>query len=165
MKERQSVEDTTEAFAEIYKAYFGDVFKLVYRRIPNRQIAEDIAQDTFLAALRIKDEFLRHPKPKLWLFRTANYKMLELYKQLKCRASQPLEECPEPAAEDGHYGEIELDMAALETIDPEEWSIIKRYYLCGTTIEELAGDEAITANNMRVRLFRFREKLRRGLLR
>lgn len=166
MREGQPVHGKTDEFSKIYMAYFDDVYKAVYRRIPNRQIAEDIVQDTFLVAFKLGGEFLKHPEPKLWLFRTAHYKMLELYRRMKRRAAEPLEEERlELAKEDCRYGEIELDMAALAAISAEEWRMIKAYYLAGTTITELAESEAITENHMRVRLFRFRRKLKETIKR
>ena len=155
-----------EEFAEIYRAYFDDVFKLVYRSIPNRPMAEDITQDTFFAALKRGEEFLRHPEPKLWLLRTAHFKILELYRRMRRRATEPLEEeALELAEQEGRYGEIELDMSALTTIGEEEWRMIKEYHLFGTTIAEIAEAEKVTENNMRVRLFRFRQKLRERISR
>lgn len=153
-----------DEFTDIYRDYFDDVFKAVYRRIPDRQAAEDIAQDTFLAAFRIGDAFLRHPEPKLWLLRTAHNKMMELYRSAKRRVTEPLEEeSPALAKQDVHYGEIELDLSATATISEEEWEMIKAHHVCGMTIAELARWETVTENNMRVRLFRFRRKLKEGM--
>ena len=67
-------------FAEVYKRYFGDVYKFVYRRIRNKEIAEDITQDVFCAAWNDIDKFLKHPEPKGWLIVTAKNKLRELYR-------------------------------------------------------------------------------------
>ena len=154
-----------DEFAKIYEDYFDDVFKLVYRRIPNREVAEDIVQDTFLVALKRGEEFLEHPKPKAFLFRTASNKILELYRMLKRYSTDPLEEeNPELVREDPGYGEVELNLSALATIGEKEWNLIKRYYLDEIPAKELAEAEAMTENNLRVKLFRFRKKLRDGIL-
>lgn len=153
-----------DEFEEIYKAYFDDIFKMVYRRVLNRQEAEDIAQETFFAAFKIRDEFLGHPQPRLWLRRTANNKMRELYRRRKHQATEPLEEeSPALARQETRYGEIELELSALAVISEQEWRIIGAHHVCGITIAELAKSETVTENNMRVRLFRFRKKLVEGM--
>ncbi|MCI9337489.1 MAG: sigma-70 family RNA polymerase sigma factor [Lachnospiraceae bacterium] len=152
----------TDEFAEVYKAYFDDVFKAVYHRIPNRQMAEDITQDTFFAAFRRGEEFLRHPEPKLWLFRTAHNKILEAYRKTKRWDMEPLELHQELAAQDCYY-EVELNLSALAVIGKKGWQVIKAYHVFGNTISEIAESESVTENNMRVRLFRVRKKLRDGM--
>lgn len=158
------MEEGTDEFERVYKAYYGDVFKAVYHKTSDRQTAEDITQDTFVAAFKLGEEFLAHPQPKLWLLRTAHYKLYELYRKAKRWGMEPLEECLELAAqEDCHYGEIELDLAAVATISEAEWRMVKAYHVFGTSIAEIAQSESVTENNMRVRLFRFRKKLAEAL--
>ena len=153
------MEEGTDEFGRVYKAYYGDVFKAVYHKASDRQTAEDITQDTFVAAFKLGEEFLAHPQPKLWLLRTAHNKLCEQYRKAKRWGTEPLEECQELAAQDCHYGEIELDLAAVATITEAEWRMVKAYHVFGTSIAEIARSEAVTENNMRVRLFRFRKKL------
>lgn len=158
------MEGKADEFTEIYKMYFNEVFALAYRQVLNRQIAEDIAQDTFFAAFKIKEEFLEHPEPRLWLRRTAHNKMKEFYRRMKHRATEPLEEeNPVLAKAEARYGEIELRLSALATISEEEWRMIRAHHVCGVTIAELARSETVTENNMRVRMFRFRKKLIEGM--
>ncbi len=154
------MEEEMEEFGKVYKAYFDEVFKAVYHRTSNRQMAEDITQDTFFAAFKQREGFLAHPQPKLWLLRTAHNKLCKLYRKAKRWGMEPLEECLELATQDCHYGEIELDLAAVATISEAEWRMVKAYHVFGTSIAEMARSEAVTENNMRVRLFRFRKKLK-----
>ncbi len=150
----------TDEFTEVYKTYFNDVFRTVHHKISNRQAAEDITQDTFFAALKLGKDFLDHPKPKLWLLRTAHNKMLELYRESKRWDMEPLEKCQDLAAQDCHYGEVELNVSALATISEEDWRTIKAYHVFGTTIAEIAKSKCITENNMRVRMYRVKKKLK-----
>ena len=158
-----SMDKWIDAFAEVYEAYFDDVFRAVYRKVLDRQTAEDIAQDTFFAAFKLGRDFLGHPEPKLWLLRTAHNKIHELYRKRKRRATEPLEKYEELAAQDCHYGEIELNLSALATVTEKEWRTVKAHHVFGTTIAEMAESEAVTENSMRVRLFRVRKKLKDGM--
>lgn len=148
-------------FEKVYKEYYQEIYKFVYRNLKNEQMAEDITQDTFYAALKMGNDFLLHPKPGLWLLVTARYKMYELYRKMRYWATQPLEEdCPELSTKESYYEDIVLELTALTIISQEEWSLIKNYYLIGITAKELAEAEGITENNLRVRLTRLKKKLR-----
>ena len=150
----------TDEFGKMYQMYFDDVLRAVYHRISDRQTAEDITQDTFVAAFKLGEGFLAHPKPKLWLLRTARNKLREQYRRARRWGMEPLEECLELAAQDCRYGEVELDLAAVATLSEEEWKMVKAYHVFGTTIAGIARSESVTENNMRVRLFRSRKKLK-----
>ena len=100
----------TDEFGKMYQMYFDDVLRAVYHRISDRQTAEDITQDTFVAAFKLGEGFLAHPKPKLWLLRTARNKLREQYRRARRWGMEPLEECLELAAQDCRYGEVELDL-------------------------------------------------------
>lgn len=71
----------------------------------------------------------------------------------------PLEEL-ELGREELRYEVKELELTALATLDRQEWELVKDYYLYGVTISELASAEGITENNMRVRLWRLKKRLR-----
>ncbi|HVB76644.1 MAG TPA: sigma-70 family RNA polymerase sigma factor [Candidatus Nitrosotalea sp.] len=43
------------AFEELHRRYVGSIYRLVHRRLGDRLLAEDIAQETFLKALRSLD--------------------------------------------------------------------------------------------------------------
>jgi len=65
------LEEGTDEFERVYKAYYGDVFKAVYHKTSDRQTAEDITQDTFVAAFKLGEEFLAHPQRREALCRAA----------------------------------------------------------------------------------------------
>ncbi len=164
MDERRSALEKDDGFAEFYKNNFERIYKYVYRIFPNKQIAEDIAQETFYTAYLKYGEFRGHPNPQLWLLRIARYKILECRKSMRYRRAEPLEqECPELAKEDVHYSVKELEVSALTMLGEKGWRLIKRRYLFGSTISEMAEAEGITENNMRVRLSRLRSRLKNGL--
>lgn len=144
MNESERMARAGEIIEEAYRAYFKDVYKFVFRRIQNRQIAEDIAHDVFCAALNKAEEFREHPEPKKWLMVCARNKLFELYRKMKYRVSESLEAVSELEAEDADYEKIELELTALAILDEEEWELIKDYYLTGITIEELAEKYGIT---------------------
>ncbi len=164
MKEKDPITNMPDELADIYEKYFDAVFKYVYREIPHKEMAEDITQDVFYVALKKGKDFLEHSEPKLWLLRTAWFKMRELHRKMKRWATEPLDEgSPELGVEEGCYEEVELELTALAILDEKEWKLIKRYYFGGCPISVLAKEEGITDNNMRVRLYRMKKKLKDGM--
>jgi RNA polymerase sigma-70 factor (ECF subfamily) len=165
MKDKEMASASAK-FEKLYEEHFSTVYKFIFRKIPNRQMAEDITQDVFYAAWKKGDDFLNHEEPKLWLMVTARNKIHELYRRMKRWTYEALEEDhPRMAVSDREYEGRELELTALDIVSEEEWNLIKDYYLEGITIKELAEKYGITENNMRVRLFRLKTKLRSEITR
>jgi len=153
-----------DEFAKFYTQNYDLIYKYAYQMFQNKYIAEDIVQETFCIALRKQNELRDHPNPKWWLLRTARYKIAEVRRRMKYWCMEPLElDRPELAREDARFDIKELEMMALTTVGEKEWQLMKKYYLFGTTISELAEAEGITENNMRVRLSRWTQRLRKGI--
>lgn len=160
MEERERTTDAVNAFEEIYKACSPEVYKYVYRRIQNREAAEDIVQEVFYTAWEAKENFMEHPDQMGWLIRTAKNKLCEHGRKMKYRISESLEEREsELAVEETDYAKIETELTALSLLKREKWELLKEYHVLGTPIGELAERHGITENNMRVRLCRYRAEL------
>jgi RNA polymerase sigma-70 factor (TIGR02943 family) len=63
---------------------YGDkLFSFAYLRLKNREIAEDIVQETLIAALAAIHHFRGECQEKTWLFSILHYKILDYFKKLK----------------------------------------------------------------------------------
>ena len=61
----------------------GDVlYRYALKRLGSRDIAEDLAQDTFVAALRSRGEFRRHSSVQTWLVGILRHKISDYLRQL-----------------------------------------------------------------------------------
>jgi RNA polymerase sigma-70 factor (ECF subfamily) len=60
------------AFRELVRRYERPVFSLIYRMVRDREIAEDLAQDTFIKVLNNIDRYRPEFKLSSWLFKIAN---------------------------------------------------------------------------------------------
>jgi RNA polymerase sigma-70 factor (TIGR02943 family) len=72
----QWVEDHTE-----------EMLAWAYNKLSDKQLAEDLVQDTFLAALQSMDKFKGDSKPKTWLLSILNNKIIDHYRR---QARSPL---------------------------------------------------------------------------
>lgn len=152
-----------DKFEEVYRTHFRDIYRYAYRVVENKVVAEDIAQDVFCAALHLGNEFLNHPNREGWLMVAAKNKLSEMRRKMGCYILLPLDEELELETGESDFRAVDLELTALSVLGREEWRLVKEYYLGETTIRELAEEYGITENNMRVRLHRLKEKVRRTI--
>jgi RNA polymerase sigma-70 factor, ECF subfamily len=61
-----------EAFGALYDRYCDQVYRFVYRRLPNRESAEDVTAEVFFKALKAIDGYRPSAGPfSAWLYRIA----------------------------------------------------------------------------------------------
>ena len=60
------------AYRELIRRYERPVFSLVYRMVRDRQLAEDLAQETFIKALNALASYRPEFKFSSWIFKIAN---------------------------------------------------------------------------------------------
>lgn len=81
MLERLRDGDNT-AMAELYDRYFDRVYSLVFNQVDrNKEIAEDIVQETFLAALKSAKTFKGRSSAYTWLCSIAYHKVADHYRR------------------------------------------------------------------------------------
>lgn len=104
-----------DAFAEIVKIYLSPIYNFVYRLVGDRDLAEDLAQETFVKAWRNLKRFDQKRKFKTWLFTIAKNTAYDWLKKKK--------EIPFSSFAD-EEGENWLESVAADDILPDE--IIER---------------------------------------
>lgn len=60
------------AYRELVRRYQRPVFSLIYRMVRDRELAEDLAQDTFIKVLNAIDRYNPEYKFSSWIFKIAN---------------------------------------------------------------------------------------------
>jgi len=140
--------------------------------IENIQIAEDIASETFLAALETWTYQSIPPNPSAWLYSVARNKALnylqrnQLFAQkiaLQVKQSDPGKEELDIDLSDQNITDSQLQMlfAICHPAIPAEAQIaLALRILCGFGIEEIANAFLCTKETINKRLFRAKEKLR-----
>src|SRR3954468_12369661 len=67
-----ALEGREAAHRELIRRYERPVFSLVYRMVRDRELAEDLTQDTFVKVLSHLDRYRTDFKFSSWLFKIAN---------------------------------------------------------------------------------------------
>ena len=164
----QIVEGDTNAFAILVDRYKDLVFTLALRMLKNREEAEEVAQDTFIKTYKSLDKFKGDSKFSTWIYRVAYNTSLDRIKKNKKHLNDV--EINEFTA----HQVISIDNALdkLETkeqgeaiqrcialLPNEESFLLTLYYFDDLSLNDISKIVGITANSIKVKLFRSRKKL------
>jgi RNA polymerase sigma-70 factor (ECF subfamily) len=70
--------------SEAWVDEYGDVlFRFAFARVNDRDTAEDLVQETFLAAIQSRDRFKGRSSEKTWLFGILKHKLIDYYRKKK----------------------------------------------------------------------------------
>jgi len=135
LAERAAQRDT-EAFRQLYELYADQIFRHIYLKVGNHDLAEDLTQTVFLKAWEAIDRFQWRDIPfHHWLLRTARNTVIDHF-----RTRKPP---PEPVPEE------------LPATDDPEGVVLQ-----GVTIDELRrAIQRLSSDQQDVILLRFVEEL------
>jgi RNA polymerase sigma-70 factor, ECF subfamily len=156
----------TEAFALIYDRYVDTVFRFVYFRVGNRQLAEDLTADTFLRALKRIGSFTWQGRDLgAWLVTIARNLVADHFKSGRYRLEittgdvldaeredRGPEGSPEAAVVE-HITNITL-LTAVKQLNPEQQECIVLRFLQGFSVAETA--KAMGKNEGAIKALQYR---------
>ncbi|MBA3889490.1 MAG: sigma-70 family RNA polymerase sigma factor [Gemmatimonadaceae bacterium] len=170
------------AYRELVHRYERPVFSLVYRMVRDRELAEDLTQDTFVKVLSHVDKYRPEFKFSSWLFKIANNVAID---HLRRRTLDTVSMDGSP-----HAGTIEaveasrFDIAvpqenaldelearevgtaieqAIAALRPEYRSCILLRHVEGRSYEEIAATLDLPLGTVKTYIHRARHELRKSL--
>jgi RNA polymerase sigma-70 factor (ECF subfamily) len=63
------------------ETYTTELYSWAFHKVSNAELAADLVQDTFLAAVEKMDSFKGDSSPKTWLFSILNHKIIDHYRK------------------------------------------------------------------------------------
>ena len=130
----------------------------------NSDLADDIAQETYLKAYLSFENFKKEDKFKSWIFKIAYNNFLNFSKSLKSTISvDNLKEVSTSETPESNY-RYQLLYLALDLLSEKERSIILLYYMEGYSSKEIAEIFEITDESVRKILSRGREHLKEKIV-
>ena len=85
------------AVTELYNTYADRIYSLVFHQVDrNHEVAQDIVQETFVAALKSATKFRGRSKVYTWLCSIANNKVSDFYRRQKRQAKYQTSKTLEP---------------------------------------------------------------------
>ncbi len=168
--------------AELTKAY-TDYSDMVYRialvQTKNRAQAEDIQQDVFMALVKYSDRIRSEAHLKAWLIRVTqnachkHYRSLwikltvlyddALYKESDGAGLQPADPGGYPGADDPDHLYDEVVQEAVEKLPDNYRTVIHLFYYEEMPVREIALTLKMSEQNVKTRLSRARDRLRKEL--
>lgn len=145
-------------FEEIFEAYYQRVFRLCMGYVNDYQLAQDLAQDSFISVWQNLPNFRSEANIGTWIFRIASNRCL---RQMESQAKKAFSELPMNLKEEKHES-IEPKIAFLYQCIAELQEtdrIIISLELEDLPQAEIAKILGLSESNVRVRIHRIKEKL------
>ena len=154
-----------QAFETLMKCYSSQVYRAALRLVKDDENAQEVTQMAFIQAYRQLDSW-RGENFGAWVTIIANNIALRMLEKEKRRQMEPLDENTDPPNEE-YDEQRELQLQSLEkaiTQLPEiDRQIIQWHYYEGVPLQTIAQRVGQTENNIRVRMYRIRERLKKVL--
>jgi RNA polymerase sigma-70 factor, ECF subfamily len=170
------------AYRELIRRYERPIFALLFRMVRDRELAEDLAQETFVKALNAIDSYRPEFKFSSWIFKIANNAAIDHLRRRELDTlsldGSPHAETPEAmqatALQIGVRQESPLDTveakelgsaieAAIGTLRPEYRSCILLRHVEGRAYEEIAEILNLPLGTVKTYIHRARNELRQSL--
>lgn len=156
----------SEAFGQIYDRYMETVFRFIYFRVGNRQLAEDLTSDTFLRALKRIGSFTWQGRDLgAWLVTIARNLVADHFKSGRYRLEITTGDVLDPDKEDRgpegtpetavveHITNVTL-LTAVKQLNPEQQECIVLRFLQGFSVAETA--QAMGKNEGAIKALQYR---------
>jgi RNA polymerase sigma factor (sigma-70 family) len=162
------IKGDTQSFAVLVDRYKDLVFTLALRMLKNKEEAEDVSQDIFIKVYKSLSKFKGDSKFSTWIYRITYNSCLDTLKKYKQeyqivpiddytgRQVIILENAFDALAEKEQKQAIE---DCLHRLPNEDSFLLTLYYFEEQSLDEISKILGLTANNVKVKLFRSRKKL------
>ena len=170
------------AYRELIRRYERPLFSLLYRMVRDRELAEDLAQETFIKALNAIESYRPEFKFSSWIFKIANNAAIDHLRRRELDTlsldGSPHAETPEAveatALQIGDRQESPLDAVearelggqieqAIAQLRPEYRSCILLRHVEGRAYEEIAEILNLPLGTVKTYIHRARNELRQAL--
>ena len=170
------------AFRELIRRYERPVFSLIYRMVRDRELAEDLAQETFVKVLNAIESYRPEYKFSSWIFKIANNAAIDHLRRREldtlslegARDATTPERAEATALQLADRGESPLDEMearelggaierAITRLRPEYQSCILLRHVEDRSYEEIAEILGLPLGTVKTYIHRARAELQREL--
>lgn len=153
-------------YERLYSEFLPVLLKVAMNVVHDRETAEEICQEAFIRLFERKIPFLKEVEVRFWLVRVVKNLSLNIYRKRKNEFNavsklQRIHRAYSPSAED-LYTAVEDEQRFREAVDAlpdklKEVVVLKEFG--DMNYREIAKTLRISESNVKVRVFRAREKL------
>jgi len=161
---REAQRGSADALEKLFRAHWPRAYRAALLVVGDAAAAEDIAQESFLAAVRSLDRFDRGRPFGPWLHRIVVNRAIDFTRARRLRREIDLERVAEPAGDERELdSRAEEIAAALSSLGPEQRAVIVLRYLLEYTPGEIAEILGLPRGTVNSRLRRGLDRLEEGL--
>ena len=148
-----------DALGVLYDRFGRLAYRLAFRILRDRALAEDAVQEAFLAVWRSADAYKRErAKPSTWILTVVHRRAVDLVRREQSRRGEPLEVAPEPSVGPADEDAVLRDrraavQAALTELPGDQRQALELAYYGGLTQSELAERLGVPLGTVKSRMF------------
>ncbi len=159
-----------ERFGPLYEKYHTQIFRYIYQRMDDQELAFDITSQVFIKALSNIHKYEYRGVPfSSWLYRIAKSELYQAYRDRKARKTVNVEnmhifEMIEEFEEDSSEENKNKLINCLASMKEKDMQLIELRYFEKRSYREIGEILEISENTAKVRAFRALEKLKKIFL-
>ncbi|MDC1195975.1 MAG: RNA polymerase sigma-70 factor (ECF subfamily) [Crocinitomicaceae bacterium] len=163
---RRAKEDP-ERFGPLYTKYHEQIFRYIYQRMDDEDLAFDVTSQVFIKAMKNLHKYEYRGVPfSSWLYRIAKSELYQAFRDRKARKTVSVEsmhlfEMIEEMEEDDSSGNKKKLFRCLSLLKDDDLQLIEMRYFEKRSYREIGEIIEITENNAKVRTFRALERLKK----
>ena len=158
-------DNNARAFEMLMKRYTSQVYGAAIRLMKDEDNAQEVTQMAFIQAYRQLDSW-RGENFGAWVTIIANHIALRLLEKEKRRQTDPLDEnvdTPDETYDELKEQRLQSLEAAVVGLPEADRQIIQWHYYENIPLQAIAQRLGQTENNIKVRMYRIRERLKKVL--
>ena len=158
-------DSNARAFETLMKRYTAQVYGAALRMMKDEENAQEVTQMAFIQAYKQLDSW-RGENFGAWVTIIANHIALRMLEKEKRRQTEPLDEnvdTPDENYDEQKEQQLQALEAALAQLPEADRQIIQWHYYENIPLQTVAQRLGQTENNIKVRMFRIRERLKKKL--
>lgn len=156
-----------ERFGPLYSKYYEQIFRYIYQRMDDQELAFDITSQVFIKAMKNLHKYEYRGVPfSSWLYRIAKSELYQAYRDRKARKtinveSMHLFEMIEEFEENDNSLNKKKLFQCLSLLKDADLQMIEMRYFEKRSYKEIGEILEISENNAKVRSFRALERLKK----
>lgn len=165
-----------DALRVLFRKHERPIYNLLYRMLSSNEDAEEALAEVFVKVWRGAAKFKGDSKFTTWLFRIASNTARDILRSRKTRPAVSIEDvliyetdvewstgskAVNPATSVINREDIAQIMQAMKDLSEEDRLLISLYHIQECDYEEISQITGITPANLKVKLFRARQRLKK----
>ena len=162
-----SAKKNSENFGPLYTKYHDQIFRYIYQRMDDQELAFDVTSQVFIKAMKNLHKYEYRGVPfSSWLYRIAKSELYQAFRDRKARKTVNVEnmhifEMIEEFEEDSSSEKKAKLILCLSKMNENDMQMLELRYFEKRSYKEIGEILDITENNAKVRSFRALEKLKK----